>query len=81
MKTACSKNAFIGKMQNRNENLNGMIWERLPKTTYVSLTQLKFGTYDAVVNFNIGRKSSVLIYEKLGMIPGRYMTKGCQNLN
>ena len=58
-----------------------MIWKRLPKTEFVSLTQLKFGTYDAVANFNIGRKSSVLVFEKLGMIPGRYTTKGCDTRN
>ena len=33
------------------------------------------------VNFNIGRKASVLLFEKLGMIPGRYATKGCSNMN
>lgn len=45
------------------------------------MTQLRFGTYDAVAHFNIGRKSSVLIFEQLGMIPGRYMTKQCDSLN
>ena len=39
---------------------------RLPKTDFVS-------------NFNIGRKSSCLIYEKINMIPG--MTKGYANRN
>jgi hypothetical protein len=58
-----------------------MIWERVPKTTYVSLTQFRFGVFDAVATFNIGRKASVLIFEKLSMIPGRYCTKGCANIN
>ena len=49
---------------------------RLPKTDFVSLTQLKFG-----INFNIGRKSSYIIYEKLNIITGRYITKGCDNQN
>ena len=70
-----------GKTQNQNESFNATIWERLPKTQYVSLTQLRYGTYDAVSNFNIGRKSSVLTYEKLHMIPGRYTTKGCKIRN
>ena len=41
-----------------------MIWDRLPKSRYVSLTPLQFGVYDAVANFNIyiGRKASVLIF-------------------
>ena len=40
-----------------------------------------FGVFDAVANFNIGRKASILIYEKLSMIPGSYMLKGCSTLN
>ena len=70
-----------GKTQNQNEAFNALIWERLPKTTYVALPSMKLGTYDAIAHFNIGKKSSCLIYEKLGMIPGRYTTKHCANLN
>ena len=47
----------------------------------MSLKQLRFGTYDAIAHFNIGRKSSCLIIEKLGMIPGKYMNKSCQMIN
>ena len=70
-----------GKTQNQNEAFNALIWERVPKATYVSLKHMQFGTYDAIAHFNIGRKSSCLIMEKLGMVPGRYMTKLCQNIN
>lgn len=70
-----------GKTQNQNESFNGTIWERLPKTKYVSRNQLEIGVYDAVANFNVGRKASVLIYEKLKMIPGKYTLQGCSNLN
>ena len=53
-----------GLTQNQNESFNAMIWDRLPKSKYVSLTPLQFGVYDAVANFNIyiGRKASVLIF-------------------
>ena len=70
-----------GKTQNQNESFNGMIWENLRKTKYVSSFQLQFGVYDAVANFNIGRKASVMIYEKLNMVPGRFTLKGCTILN
>ena len=70
-----------GLTQNQNESFNATIWERLPKTRFVSRTQLEFGVYDAVANFNIGRKASVLIFEKLNMTPGKYTLKGCQNIN
>ena len=43
--------------------------------------QLEFGVYDAVANFNIGRKASVLIFDKLNMIPGVFTLKGCSTLN
>ena len=70
-----------GKTQNANESFNGTIWDRIPKTNYVSLENLSFGVYDAVANFNIGMKSSVLIYEKLNMVPGVYTLRGCKRIN
>ena len=36
---------------------------------------------DVVANFNISRKARLLIFEKLGMIPGKYTVTGCQKLN
>ena len=70
-----------GKTQNANESFNGKIWERIPKVNYVSLPTLEFGVYDAVANFNVGRKATVLIYELLHMEPGKYTLNGCGNLN
>ena len=67
--------------QNQNKCFNATIWERLPKTRFDSRTQLEFGVCDVVANFNIGRKASVLIFEKLNMTPGKYTLKGCQNIN
>ena len=70
-----------GKTQNANESFNDAIWERIPKTTFVTLPNLEFGVYDAVANFNIGMKASVLIYEKLNFAPGVHMLKGCNKYN
>ena len=42
--------------QNANECFNGMIWERLPKTKYVGFEKLKLGVFDAIVNFNYGKR-------------------------
>ena len=70
-----------GKTQNCNESFNNLICKRIPKAEYVSLDCLKFGLYDAVGHFNIGMKSSVLVYEKLNMVPGTYLLKGCRTLN
>ena len=70
-----------GKTQNCNESFNAMIWDRMPKTHSVSLTQLQFGVYDVVAYLNIGMKASILIYEQLAMIPGVFTLKGCKGLN
>ena len=70
-----------GKTQNQNESFNAMIWDRVPKTRYVARLQLELGVYDAVANFNVGRKASVLIYEQLNIIPGRYTTLGLHIIN
>ena len=70
-----------GKTQNANESFNRMIWDRIPKQTFVSLTQLKIGVYDAVAYFNIGAKASLDIFKELSMEPGFHMTAGCKALN
>lgn len=67
--------------QNKNESFNAMIWERLPKTRYVGLIQLKLGVFNAVANFNIGRKASVMVYKQMQLVPGRYIVLGCLKLN
>ena len=46
-----------GKTQNQNESFNSMIWDRIHKKRFVSLTKLEVEVYDAVPNFNIGKKS------------------------
>ena len=70
-----------GKTQKANESFNGMIWNRISKDAFVSLPYLKFGVYDAVSDFNIGMKASVLTYEKLGFASGIYTIKGCKKFN
>ena len=54
-----------GKTPNANESFNGTMRKRIPKNTFVTLLNLKFTEYDAVVQFNIGMKASALIYGKL----------------
>ena len=75
------KKCLHGLTQNQNESFNSMIWERIPKTHYVGLTQLELGVYDAVANFNIGRKASILIYEQMKIVPGKHTLAGVKKLN
>ncbi|XP_065658536.1 uncharacterized protein LOC136083057 [Hydra vulgaris] len=55
--------------------------DRIPKQTFVSLTQLEIGVYDAVAYFNIGAKASFDIFKELNMEPGFHMIAGCKVLN
>ena len=52
-----------GLAQNQNESFNSMIWDRVKKSLYVSFSQFQFGVYDAVANFNIRCKASILIFQ------------------
>ena len=70
-----------GKTQNQNESFNNMVWERLPKSTFVGLQQLSLGIYDAVSNFSIGAKAIINLYERLSMVPGFYTNIGCDKIN
>lgn len=45
----------------QNESLNGMIWNKLPKSTILNATVLELGVYDAVAHFNTGLGASMSI--------------------
>ena len=47
-----------GKTQKANESFNGMIWNRVPKATYIKLDVLFVGVYDAISHFNNGDKTT-----------------------
>ena len=58
-----------------------MIWNRLPKVIHVGIDTLEFGVYDAVCNFNEGKKSSIEILAEVQIQAGHYTTLGCIELN
>ena len=68
---------LLSKSKDRNCDT---VRDRIPKTRYVSLTQLELGVYDAVANFNIAKKASVLIYEKMNLIPGKFTMQCCDKI-
>lgn len=70
-----------GKTQNSNECLNGMIWQRGPKTCFIGFAQLELVVYDAVSHFNMGAKAALDTYEVLDIEPGLYTLSGCMNKN
>ena len=72
---------MLGKTQNANESFTGTIWDRIPKNTFVTLSNLEFGVYDGVAHCNIRMKASVLICEKLNFVSVLYMLKGFKKRN
>ena len=70
------KKCLDGKTQNQNESLNGMIWNRLPKSIFVGADVLEFGAYDAVAHFNIGSKAATKIFNELGLVAGKFFENG-----
>ena len=53
-----------------------MIWDRIPKLTYISFLELRLGVYDAIASFNIGKNTSIPIFQKQKlMISSRYYLK------
>ena len=60
--------------------INGMIWNRLPKCTFVGSTYtptvLKLGVYDAVAHFNMGSGPAKKILLESRLDPGSYFKQG-----
>ena len=51
------KKCLHGKTQNQNESFDRMIWDRIPKTTFVGKEVFELGVFDAVANFNMGTEA------------------------
>ena len=70
-----------GLTQNANESFNSTIWERCFKHIYCGLNVLKLAVYDAVANYNYGRKATSDILLGLNMLPGFYTSQMCYSIN
>ena len=69
------------KVQNCNEALNALIWNRLPKEIFVGPYVLEMGVCSAVLSFNSGTSAMLRIFEELGMTSGYYARKFCNMKN
>ena len=70
-----------GLTQNVNECLNGLIWDRCPKSTYVEQETLALATYLAILKFNEGDISFLKIFSELDISPGMFTSKGAEDCN
>ena len=72
---------LLGKTQNQNEALNGMVWQLTPKEFYVGREILESGLYDAVVYFKMGNSTVLKLFDALGIPPGKFTEAECQQLD
>lgn len=70
-----------GRTQNPNESFNNCIWERVPKTNFVSIDTVKIGVMDAVICFNDGMYSRVKVLEDMGISPGINMRQAFRKID
>lgn len=58
-----------GKTQNANESFNGVLWQMIPKQTFVEFKTFQLGAYIALLQFNQGAKGILSVIENLGLTP------------
>jgi hypothetical protein len=61
------KKCLHGKTQNANEALNGIIWSRVPKTTFVDKDTIKMGAFSAVLHYNDGRQGILKVLKQFDL--------------
>ncbi|GFO14008.1 hypothetical protein PoB_004051300 [Plakobranchus ocellatus] len=64
-------------MQNNNECLNKLIWDRYSKEYFVERKTVEEAVYCAVAHFNNGASSILKLVNKLGVSPGYYTGQLC----
>ena len=62
---------LLGKTQNANESLHSMIWRKCPKTIFVSKGRIEYAVGQAICEYNVGCKKTLIETQKCaGMSPG-----------
>lgn len=59
-----------GGTQNVSESLNNVIWSRLPKKVFISLSTLQLGVYDAIAGYNKGNVTKCLVFKLMNLPAG-----------
>ena len=64
-----------GQTQNINECLHSLIWQRCPKEVHTSRMTMEIAAASAVVQYNEGATGINCAMKRLGIVPGKFMTK------
>lgn len=62
--------------QNPNEAFNQIVWNKCPKSVFVSRNVLELAVYSAVINFNEGFSGIKRVFDKLGVQCGQFFEIG-----
>ena len=65
-----------GLTQNVNECLNGLIWDRCPKSVYAEQETVPLATFQAVLKFNDGDISVLKLFSDRDITPCIFTGKG-----
>ena len=66
------KKCMHGRIQNANEALNQVIWNKCPKNIFVERIVLETAVSTALIRFNDGFCGLVHVLLKMGVIPGKF---------
>ena len=61
------------RTQNPNESLHNIVWRFCPKINYAGKNTVECATCLALCQFSMGSTFKVLLYEVLGISPGKYL--------
>ena len=64
-----------GDTHNANEESNHLIWDRCPKTTFLSKKIVEIAVSSAAINFNSGMLGLADIFSHLGISAGQYFNE------
>ena len=78
-KTELLKKCLEGYTQNANESMNSVIWRLCPKNRYHGLTVVQAAVSIAVSIFNDGATSLLDIMKEMGLSPGCFARKFCED--
>ena len=70
-----------GKTQNQNECFNRVVWDRVPKGTFVGRDVFEIGIFEAVSNFNDGATAIVNVLQHCGLEPGMHTLRHCEEID
>ena len=66
-----------GNTQNNNESLNGVIWRRCPKDTFVGRGVLETAVSSAVISFNSGKRGIFPVFKGCNLEIGSFTELFC----